>query len=54
MPGCLLLANFAPLEPCRDRLPNLLIGLHADRCYAQAVAPNPPMSEEQLKAFLKK
>ena len=26
----------------------------ADRCYDQAVAPRPPMSEEQLKAFLEK
>ena len=26
----------------------------ADRCYEQAVAPCPPMSEEQLKAFLEK
>ena len=26
----------------------------ADRCYDQAVAPCPPMSEEQLKAFLEK
>ena len=26
----------------------------ADRCYDQAVAPHPPMSEEQLKAFLEK
>ena len=26
----------------------------ADRCYEQAVAPRPPMSEEQLKAFLEK
>ena len=25
-----------------------------DRCYEQAVAPRPPMSEEQLKAFLAK
>ena len=25
-----------------------------DRCYEQAVAPCPPMSEEQLKAFLEK
>ena len=54
MPGCLLLANFAALKPWRDRLPNLLIGLHADRCYDQAVAPNPPMSEEHPKAFLEK
>ena len=54
MPECLFLANFAALEPWRDRLPNLLIGLHADRCYDQAVAPHSPMSEEQLKAFLEK
>ena len=26
----------------------------ADRCYNQAVAPRPSMSEEQLKAFLEK
>ena len=26
----------------------------ADRCYDQAVAPRPPMSEEQLKTFLEK
>ena len=26
----------------------------ADRCYDQAVAPHPSMSEEQLKAFLEK
>ena len=25
-----------------------------DRCYEEAVAPHPPMSEEQLKAFLEK
>ena len=28
--------------------------LAADPCYDQAVAPRPPMSEEQLKAFLEK
>ena len=26
----------------------------ADRCHDQSVAPRPPMSEEQLKAFLQK
>ena len=26
----------------------------ADRCYDQAIAPHPSMSEEQLKAFLEK
>ena len=26
----------------------------ADLCYDQAVAPRPPMSDEQLKAFLEK
>ena len=26
----------------------------ADRCYDQAVAPHPPMSKEQLKAFLER
>ena len=28
--------------------------ISVDRCYDQAVAPHPPMSEEQLKAFLEK
>ena len=32
----------------------LLTDTAADRCYDQAVAPHPPMSEEQLKAFLEK
>ena len=32
----------------------LLTDTAADRCYDQAVAPCPPMSEEQLKAFLEK
>jgi len=32
----------------------LLIDAAADRCYDQAVATCPPMSEEQLKAFLEK
>ena len=29
-------------------------GITADGSYEQAVAPRPPMSEEQLKAFLEK
>ena len=32
----------------------MLTNTAADRCYDQAVAPRPPMSEEQLKAFLEK
>ena len=32
----------------------MLVDAAADRCYDQAVAPRPPMSEEQLKAFLAK
>ena len=32
----------------------MLSDIAADRCYDQAVAPRPPMSEEQLKAFLEK
>ena len=32
----------------------LLAAPAADRCYDQAVATRPPMSEEQLKAFLEK
>ena len=32
----------------------MLADIAADRCYDQAVAPRPPMSEEQLKAFLEK
>ena len=31
-----------------------MLNTAADRCYDQAVAPRPPMSEEQLKAFLEK
>ena len=31
-----------------------MLNTAADRCYDQAVPPRPPMSEEQLKAFLEK